>query len=77
MPSAPTLRLALVAAVLLAIFGAYHAGRWKERADQRARAAEARVTHIQDSERTEDEIESMDDSALRDELDGRLSPGRN
>lgn len=73
----PTARSGLVGVFLiLVIVAAYHAGQWKEAADQRAAAAEARIEHINAARETENEIESLDDGAFGTALDGRLS-GRN
>ena len=63
---------ALIAALVI---GAYMAGGWKERSDQRAKGAEARVEHIEKAEEVEDEIENLDATDFELELDGRLSSG--
>ena len=71
-------RLALLGAASIVVVYGVSWLRWDARTDAeaeaRARAAEKRIQTIIEAERREDEVESMDDTGLRDRLERLLWP---
>lgn len=71
--STPAARWVLGAVVaLVALVSVYHAGRWAQRADLRAAAAEARIENKERADDIRTAVDALDDGALADELFDRL-----
>ena len=64
------LKAALALTAIFVAAGAYQAGKWQERSEIRAKAAEARVDHIEGRKERENDIEELDPSGFRAVLDG-------